>query len=166
MFQFCFLVVVFQFSCSFMSNSLQSHGLITCQPSLTFTIFQRMLRLQYSESVMPSNHLILCHPLFLLSSIFPSNRVFSSELALLIRWPEYWSFSFSSTSSNDYLELISFRIVWFDPLTVHGNLKSLLQHHSSKALILWLSAFFMVQLLTSKYHYWTKHSFDYTDFCQ
>ena len=98
------------------------------------------------ELVMPSNHLILCRPLLLLPSIFPSIRVFSNESSLRIRWPKYWSFIFSISSSNDYSELIPFRINWFDLLTVQGSLKSLLQHHSSKASILQCSAFFMVQL--------------------
>ena len=96
------------------------------------------------ESVMPSSHLILCHPLLLLSSIFPSIRVFSGESVLRIRWPEYWSFSISP--SNEYSGLVSFRIDWLDLLAVQGTLKSLLQHHSSKASILWPSAFFIVQL--------------------
>ena len=99
-----------------------------------------------TESVMPSNHLILCHPLLLLPSIFPSIRVFSNKLALCIRFPKYWSFSFSICTSNEYSELISFRIDWFDLLAVQENLKSLFQHHSSKASILQCSAFFMVQL--------------------
>ena len=99
-----------------------------------------------SNSVMPSNHLILCHPLLLLPSVFPSIRVFSSELTLCIRWPKYWSFSFSISPSNEYSGLIFFRIDWFDLLAVQGTLKSLLQHHSSKASILWCSAFFIVQL--------------------
>ena len=98
------------------------------------------------ESVMPSNHLILCHPLLLLPSILPSIRVFSNESLLHIRWPKYWSFSFSISPSNEYTGLISFRIDWFDILAVQGTLKSLLQHHSSKSSILWCSAFFMVQL--------------------
>ena len=98
------------------------------------------------ESVMPSNHLILCRPLLLLPSIFPSIRVFSNESALRIRWPKYWSFRFSISPSNEYSGLISFRIDWLDLLAVQGTLKSLLQHHSSKASILWLSAFFTVQL--------------------
>ena len=100
----------------------------------------------FIESVMPSNHLILCHPLLLLSSIFPSIKVFSSESLLHIRWPKYWSFSFSISPSNEYSGLISFRIDWFDLLTVQGTLKSLLQHHSSKASILRRSAFSTVQL--------------------
>ena len=98
------------------------------------------------ESVIPFNHLILCCPLFLFSSIFPSIRVFSSESALHIRWPKCWSFSFSISPSNEYSGLISFRIDWFDLLAVQGTLKSILQHHSSKASILWHSAFFIVQL--------------------
>ena len=98
------------------------------------------------ESVMPSNHLILCRPLLLLPSIFPSIRVFSNESILCIRWPKYWSFSFSISPSNEYSELISFRMDWLDLLAVQGTLKSLLQHHSSKASILQRSAFFTVQL--------------------
>ena len=97
------------------------------------------------ELVMPSNHLILCHPLFL-PSIFPSIRVFSNELTLYIRWPKYWNFSFSISASNEYSGLIFFRIDWFDLLAVHGTLKSLIQHHSLKASIPWCSAFFMIQL--------------------
>ena len=96
---------------------------------------------------MPSNHLILCHPLLLLPSVFPSIRVFSSELVLRIRWPKYWSFSFSISPSNEHSGLISFRIDWLDILVVQGTLKSILQHHSSKASILRRSAFFIVQLL-------------------
>ena len=96
--------------------------------------------------VMPSNHLILCHPLLLLPSIFPSIRVFSSESVLPIRWPKYWSFSFNISPSNEYSGPISFRMDWLDLLAVQGTLKSLLQHHSSKTSILWLSAFFIVQL--------------------
>jgi len=95
--------------------------------------------------MMPSNHLILCHPTLLLPSIFPSIRVFSNESALCIRWPKYWSFSFSISSSNEYSGLISFRIDWFDLLAIQGTLKSLLQHHSSKASVLWHSTFFRVQ---------------------
>ena len=98
------------------------------------------------ESVMPSNHLILCHPLLLLPSMFPSIRVFSNESALHIRWPKYWSFSFSISPSNEYSGLISFRMDWLDLLAVQGTLKSLLQHHGSKASILQRSAFFIVQL--------------------
>ena len=116
------------------------------QTSLSFTISWSMLKLISIESVMPSKHLILCHDLLLLPSIYPSIRVFSSESALRIRWPKYWSFSFSISPSNEYSGLISFRIDWFDPLTAQVILKSLLQHQSSKASILWCSAFFTVQL--------------------
>ena len=110
--------------------------------SLFITNSQSLLKLMSIESVMPSNHLILCHPLLLLPSIFPSIRVFSNESVLLIRWPKYWSFSLS----NEYSELISFRADWFDLLAAQGTLECLLQHHSSKSSILWHSAFFMVQL--------------------
>ena len=116
------------------------------QASLSFTISWSLLKLMSIESVMPSNHLILCHPLLLLPSIFPSIRVFSNESTVCIKWPKYWSSSFSIRPSNEYLGLISFRIDWFDLLAVKGTLKSLVQHHSSKASILWCSAFFVVQL--------------------
>ena len=111
-----------------------------------FTISESLLKLMSIESVMPSNHLILCHPLFLLPSIFPSIRVLSSELALCIRWSKCWSFSFNISPSNEYSGLISFRMDWLDLLAVQKTLKSLLQHHSSKASILQRSAFFIVQL--------------------
>ena len=114
--------------------------------SLSITNSQSLLKLMSIESVTLSNHLILCHPLLLLPSIFSSIRVFSSELVFHIRWPNYWSFSFSISPSNAYSGLISFRIDWFDLLAVQGILKSLLQHHSSKASILQHSAFFMIQL--------------------
>ena len=117
------------------------------------------------ESVMLSNHLILCHLLLLLPSIFPNIRVFSKESVLCIRWPKYWSFSFSISPSNEYSGLISFRMDWLDLLAVQGTLKSLLQHHSSKASILWHLAFFMVQTLKSIHDYWKNHSFDQTDLC-
>ena len=117
-----------------------------CQASLSLTNSWSLLRLTSIELVMPSNHLILCHSLLLLPSIFPSIRVFSNESVLCIRWPKYWSFSFSISPSNEYSGLISFRIDWFDFLAVQGTLKSLLQHHSSEALILQHSAFFIVQL--------------------
>ena len=116
------------------------------QASLSFTISQILLKPMSIESVMPSNHLVLCHPLLLLPLIFFSISVFSNELALCIRWPKYWSFSFNISPSNEYSGLISFRIDWFDLLAVQGTLKGLLQHHSSKASILQCSAFFMVQL--------------------
>ena len=105
-----------------------------------------LLKLMSTESVIPSNHLILCHPLLFLPSIFPSIRVFSNELALRIRWPKYWSFSFSISPSNEYSVLISFSMDWLDLLAIQGTLKSVLQHHSSKGSILQHSAFFIVQL--------------------
>ena len=116
------------------------------EASLSFTISRSLLKFMSIESVMPPNSLILCLPLLLPPSIFPSIRVFSKESVLHIRWPKYWSFSFSISPSNEYSGLISFRMNWLDPLAVQGILKSLLQHHSSKALILWFSAFFIVQL--------------------
>ena len=117
-----------------------------CQASLSNTNFRSLLRLISIKLVRPSNHLILCCPL-LLPSVFPSIRVFSSESVPHIRWPKYWSFSFSISPFNEYSGLISFRMDWFDFLDVQGTLKSLLQHHSSKASILWCSTFFIVQLL-------------------
>ena len=116
------------------------------QASLSITSSWSLLKLISIQSVMPSKHLILCHPLLLLPSIFPSIRVFSNESFLLIRWPKYWSFSFNISPSKEYLGLISFRLDWLDLLVVQGTLKSLLQHHSSKASILQHSAFFIVQL--------------------
>ena len=116
------------------------------QTSLSITNSQSLLRLMSIESVMPSSHLILYHPLLLLPLILPSIRVFSNESTLHMRWPKYWSFSFSISPSSEYSGLISFRIDWLDLLAVQGTLKSLLQHHSSKASILQCSAFFMVQL--------------------
>ena len=115
------------------------------QASMFFTISRSLLKLMSIESVMPSNHLILCRPL-LLPSVFPTIRVFSNESALHIKWPKYWSSGFSISPSNEYSGLISFRIDWFDILAIQGTLNSLLQHHTSKALILWHSAFFMFQL--------------------
>ena len=110
------------------------------------TISQSLLKLMSTESMMPSNHLILCHPLLLLPSVFPSIRVFFSESGFHIRWPKYWSFSFSISPSNEYSGLIFFRMDWLDLLEVQGTLKSLLQHHSSKTSVLWCSAFFTVRL--------------------
>ena len=125
------------------------------QDSLSFTISRNLIKRISTESEMPSNHLILCHPLLLLPSIFPSIRVFSNESALHIRWPKYGSFSFSISASNEYSGLISFSIDWFDLLAVQRTLKSLLQHHSSKASIPRPSAFFTVQL-TSIHDHWKK----------
>ena len=118
----------------------------THQASLSITNSQSLPKLMFIESVMPSNHLILCHSLLLPPSLFPSIRVFSNESALHIRWPKCWSFSFNISPSNEHSGLISFRMDWLDLLAVQGTLKSLLQHHSSKASILWCSAFFIVQL--------------------
>ena len=126
-----------------MSNSLQPRG---HQASLSIINSQSLLKLMSIESVMPSNHLILCHPLLLPPSIFPSIRVLSDESVHHIRCPKYWSFSFSISPSNEYSGLISFRMDWLDFVAVQGTLKSLLQHHSSKASSFWCSAFFIVQL--------------------
>ena len=127
-----------------------------CQASLSITNSRRLLKLMSIELVMPSNHLILHHPLLLLPLIFLSIRVFSNESVLCIRWPEYWSFSISPF--HKYSGLISFRIDWFDLLAGQGTLKSLLQHHSSKALVHRRSAFFIIQLSTFVHDYWKNHS--------
>ena len=121
-------------------------GTAARQPSLTITNSWSLLKLMCIESVMPSNHLVLCCPLLLLPSIFPSIRVFSNESVLHIWWSKHWSFSFSISPSNEYSGLISFRMGWLDLLAIQDTLKSLLQHHSSKASILWCSAFFIDQL--------------------
>ena len=120
------------------------------QPSLSITNSWSLLRLMSAESVMPSTHLILCHPLLLSPSIFPSIKIFPNESALHIMWPKYWSFSFSISPSSEHSGLISFRMDWLDLLAVQGTLKSLLQHHSAKASILWRSAFFIFMLLNNK----------------
>ena len=145
-----------QFSCVRLFVTLWT---ATCQASLSITNSWSLLKLMSIASVMPSNHLILCRTLLLLPSIFPSIRVFSNESALCIRWPKYWSFSFSISPSNEYSRLISFRMDWLDLLAAQGTLKSLLQHHSSKASILQGSAFFIVQLSHS-YVTTGKNSFD------
>ena len=142
-------------SCMINNSSVQSLSRVRLFPtpwtaarqaSPSFTISWSLLKLMSIESVMPSNHLILCCSLLLLHSIFPSIRVFSNESVLCIGWPKYWSFNFSVGPSNEYSGLVSFKIDWFDLHAVHGTLKSLLQHHISKASFLWCSAFFMVQL--------------------
>ena len=115
-----------------------------CQASLSITNPWNLLKVMCIKSVMPSNYLILCHPFLLLPSIFPSIRVFSNESALRVRWPKCWSFSFNISPSNEYSGLITFRMDWFDLLSSQGTLKSLLQHHSSKASILQCSAFFII----------------------
>ena len=134
-----------QFSCSVLSYSATPWPAAR-QTSLSITNSRSSPKPISIESVMPSNHLILCHPLLLLPSIFPSIRVFSSESALCIRWPKYWHFSFNTSPSNEHSGLISFRMDWFDLLAVQGTLKSLLQHHSSETSILQRSAFFVDQL--------------------
>ena len=133
------------FSCSVISDTLQCHGQ-QHQDSLSFTISWSLLKLMSIESMMPSNHLILCHPLLLLPSTFTSIRVFSNESVLHIRWPKYWSFRFSISPSSENSRLVSFRIDLLDLFAVQGTLKSFLQHHSSKASILLCSDFFMVQV--------------------
>ena len=133
------------FSCSVVSDSA-TLWTAAHQASLSFTTSQSLLKLMSIELVMPSSQLILCHSLLLPPSIFPSIKVFSNESVLLIRWPKYWSSSFNTSPSNKYSGLISFRMDWLDLLAVQGTLKSLLQHHSSKASILRCSDFFMVQL--------------------
>ena len=129
-----------------MSDSFQSHRLRNVRPPCLSLAPRACSNSTSIESVMPSNHFILCCPILLLPSIFPSIRVFSKESILHIRWPKYWSFSFSISPSNQYSGLISFKIDWFDLLAVQGTLKSLLQHHSSKASILRCSAFFIVHI--------------------
>ena len=133
-----------QFSSSVMSFVIPCTA--ACQTSLSITNSRSMLKLMSIESVVPSNHLILCCPLLLLPSIFPRIRVFSNETVFRIKWPKHWILSFSISPSNEYSGLISFQIDWFGILAVQGTLKSLLQYHSSKASILWCSAFFIVQL--------------------
>ena len=141
---------IFQFSSVQFSRSVVSNSVtpwtVARQASQSITNSQSSLKLMSIESVMPSYHLILCHPLLLLPSIFPSFRVFSNESALRIMWPKYWSFSFNISPSNEHPGLVSFRMNWLHLLAVQGTLKSLLQHHSSKASILWRSAFFTIQL--------------------
>ena len=134
-----------QFSHSVMSESM-TPWTAARQASLSITNTWNLYKLMSIMSVMPSNHVILCRLLLLLTSILPSIRVFSKESALRMRWPKYWSFSFNISPSNEYLGLISFRIDWLDLLAVQGTLKSLIQHYSSKTSILWHSAFFIVQL--------------------
>ena len=163
------LVVVQMLSCIWLFGSPWTAA---CKASLSFTFSWNLLKLMSIELMMPSNHLILCLHLLFLPSIFPSIRSYAmSQSALCIRWPKYWSFSFSIRLSNEYSGFISFRIDWFYVLAVQGILKGLLQHHSLKASILWHSAFFIVQLshpyvtLTSIHDHWKDHSIDYTDLC-
>ena len=147
-FPFHFLISLYQFS-SVQSLShvwfFATPWIAAHQASLSITNSRSLSKLMSIESMMPSNHLILCHLLLLLPSVFPSIRVFSSESVLCIRWPKYWSFSLNISPSNEHSGLISFRMDWLDLLAIQGTLKSFLQHHSSKASILWHSAFFIVQ---------------------
>ena len=136
-----------------------------CQDSLFITLSQSLLKIMSTELVMLSNHLIFCCPILLLPSVFPRMKVFSNELALCTRWPKCWSYSFSISPSNEYSDLISFKIDGFDLLAFEGTFKSLL-HHSSKASIFPCSAFFMVQLSDPYSSTGKKHSFDYPDLCQ
>ena len=135
------------FSRSVVSDSLRPPWTAACQASLSITNSHSLLKLMPIDLVMPSNHLILCHSILPLPSIFPSIKVFSNDKELSIRWPKFWSFNFSISPSNDYSGLISFKCGWLDILAIQETLKSLLQHHSSKASILQCSAFFMVPLL-------------------
>ena len=153
------------FTCSFVCNFV-TPWTAACQDSPSFTISQNLLKLLSIESVTPFNHLILCHPLLLLPSIFPSIRIFSNESAVCIRWLKYWNFTFSISPFNEYSGLISFRIDWLDLLAVQGTFKSLLQHHSSKASILWRSAFFMVHLSHPYMTTGKNHNFDCMDLCR
>ena len=135
------------------------------QASLSITNSRSLPKPMSIESVMPSSHLILCCPLLLLPPIPPSIRVFSNESTLRIRWPKYWSFSFNISSSNEHPGLISFRMDGLDLLAVQGTLKSLLQHHSSKASVFWHSSFLHSPTLTSIHNHWKNHSLDQTDLC-
>ena len=152
--QFCSV----QFTGSVMSN-FATPWTGACQASLSITNSRSPPKIMSIKSMMPFNHFILCHPLLLLPSIPPSIRVFSNESALRIRWPNYCNFSFSISPSNEHPGLISFRMDWLDLLATQGTLRSFLQHHSSKALILWCSAFFILQL-TSIHDHWKHHSLD------
>ena len=138
---------------------------ICCAVARSYLTLLGLIKLMSSESMMPSNHLILCRPLLLLPSIFPSIRVFSNVSALHIRWPTYWSFSFSISPSHEDSGLISFRIDWFDVLAIQGTVKSLLQDQFKSINSLVLSLLY-VSTLTSIHDYWKKHSFDYRDFSQ
>ena len=158
----CNLAVPRGYCCSVSKSCPTLYDPMDCSSPgfLSFTITRSLLKLMSIESVMPSNQFILYQPLLLLLSNFPSIRVFSNESVLCIRWPKYWTFSFSISPSNEYSGLISFRIDWLDLLAVQGTLKSLLQHHRSKASILRRSACFYSPTLTSIPDYWKKYSFD------
>ena len=142
-------LILFQFSSVHLLSCVRlfvTPWTVACQSSLSTTNSRSLPKIMFIESMMPSNHLILCHPLLLWPSMFPSIRVFANESALLIRWPKDWCFSFNISPSNEHPGRISFRMDWLDFLAVQGTFKSLLQHHSSKVSVLWDSAFFMIQL--------------------
>ena len=154
-------------NCSVAQSCQTLHDPMDCSMPGFFVLHHLLeLKLKSIESVMPSNRLILCHPLLLLPSIFPSIRVCFSESVLSIRWPKYWSFSFSISPSSDYSRLLSFSINWLNLLAVQGILKSLLQHHSSKHEFFGTQPSLCDPALTSIHDYWKIHSFDYTVFCQ
>ena len=158
----CIICISVQFSSIQLLSCIQlfvTPWTAASQASLSITNSRGLPKLMFIESVMPSNHLILCHLLHFLPSIFPSIRIFSNESVLCISWPKYWSFSFSISPSNEYSGLMLFRMDWLDFPALQGTLKSLLQHHSSKVPILQCSAFFTVQL-TSIHDYWKNHSLD------
>ena len=153
------------FCCSVAQSRLTLCNPMDCSTPgfpVLYYISQSLLKLMSIELMMPPNCLILCCPLLLLPSIFPSIGAFSNKSAFHIRWPKYWSFSFSISPSNEHSGLISFRVDWFDILAVQGTLKSLLQQHSLKASVLWHSAFFNGPALTSIHDYWRNHSFDFS----
>ena len=158
---------IFQFSSVQSLSPVQLFAtpwIVARQASLPITNSRSLLKLMPIKSVMPSSHFILCRPLLLLPPIPPSIRVFANESTLHIRWPKYWSFSFSISPSSEHLASISFRMDWLDLLAVQGTRKSLLQHHSSKASIFWHSAF-LSRTLTSIHDHWKNHSLDQTDLC-
>ena len=167
MWYICSMKYSVPFNCSVMSDSLRPHGLQNARlpcPSPTPRLYSN-LKLMSIALVMPSNHLILCCPLFLPPSIFPSIRVFSNQSVIPIRRLKYWSFSFNISPTNEHRRLISFRMDWLDILAVQGTLKSLFQHHSSKASEFWHS-FLYSPTLTSIHDYWKNQSFDQMDLCQ
>ena len=154
-----------QFSSSVVSDSLQPHGHAARQASLSITNSQSLLKLMSIESVMPSNHLILCRPLLVTPSIFPSVRVFSSESVLCIRWPKYWIFSLNISPSSEHSGLISFRMDWLDLLAAQGTLKSLLLTPRFKSIHSSVLSFLYGSTLTSIHDYWVNHSFDEMNLC-
>ena len=158
--------LLFLFSLSVVFDSFWVHGLQACQASLSSTIIRSMLKFISIEAVIPCNHLILCLPLLLQPSLFPSIRVFSEESALCIRWPKYWSFNFSISPSKENSRFISFKIDCFVLLAFQGTLKSLLQHHSSKASVIWCSVFLMVQLSHPYMTTGKTIALTYVDLCQ